>query len=169
MVSPTGTDRWKTPIDRWFAVDGTRRAASVSSANSQRSIWTRFRGQGQHRPNSPQEPQAPGPGARALGPPTSGDAGAPRRNGLSPWLPVPNQGDCEPCAGNPGSGGSPQNSASPPKAFPRVPAAKMGSEPDRVPVNSPPQATPQPRTPQRKKSDFLLGEHHRARHSVEVF
>ena len=27
LVSPTGTGRWKTPIDRWFAVEGPRRAA----------------------------------------------------------------------------------------------------------------------------------------------
>ncbi len=27
MVFPTGTGRWKTPIDLWFPVEGTRRAA----------------------------------------------------------------------------------------------------------------------------------------------
>jgi hypothetical protein len=27
LVSPTGTGRWKIPLELWFAVDGTRRAA----------------------------------------------------------------------------------------------------------------------------------------------
>ncbi|MGB5573512.1 MAG: hypothetical protein WBO69_09025, partial [Thermoanaerobaculia bacterium] len=34
----------------------------------------------------------------------------------------------------------------------------MKFEPERVPFESHPQATPQPNTPQRKKNDFLLGE-----------
>jgi len=34
----------------------------------------------------------------------------------------------------------------------------LGSEPERVPVKSQPPATPQPNTPHRKKSDFLLGQ-----------
>jgi hypothetical protein len=27
VVSPTGTGRWKIPLELWFAVDGTRQAA----------------------------------------------------------------------------------------------------------------------------------------------
>lgn len=34
--------------------------------------------------------------------------------------------------------------------------AMLGSEPERVPVTSQTQATPQPNTPHRKKSDFLF-------------
>lgn len=44
-----------------------------------------------------------------------------------------------------------------PEAFARVPTSIIASETDRGPVKSPPQATPQPKTPQREKSDFLLG------------
>ena len=45
-----------------------------------------------------------------------------------------------------------------PEASARVSATIMESEPDRVPVKSPPQATPQPKIPQREKSGFLLGD-----------
>ena len=34
MVSPRGTDRWKTPIDLWFPVDGQRRVAGSKRAES---------------------------------------------------------------------------------------------------------------------------------------
>jgi len=30
MVSPRGTGRWKTRIDRWFPVDGPRRATAIA-------------------------------------------------------------------------------------------------------------------------------------------
>ncbi len=50
----------------------------------------------------------------------------------------------------------------------RAQATITGSEPERVPVRSRPRAAPQPNTPQRKKSDFLLGPRGtHIRHRVE--
>lgn len=166
-VSPAPDTHARTGPDLgWqdqFQADGSCAPGDLSSAEQSPDPFARF-ATGLRSSSTPMsveyEPlcsRLARPSVRALRTPTSGSAGAPRRNGLSLESPSSQPGKLGAACRQFRFGRLTAKLEISPEPSPRLQVASLGSEPRRGPTEPRTRASPQPETPRRKKSDLLLG------------